>query len=207
MKQSEFQRVTCDFADRVFRLYHEMRTYDGGHGVVDRTNQTGEPRTTHGTCLAMLESLGSYFSSVADEGLFQRETRSGAFAGLLNCLRRDVNGNICCCNGDHDTPHEHCPGWAHIETAEYGLTVQRCDDCGSFDDDESAAAAHDLACRCGLKPIPPVAQCNQCKNFIENERFVERASVLFCSNRCADAFTEDHDGDVAGEAVASARGR
>lgn len=49
----------------------------------------------------------------------------------------------CCQGAGHAGPC--CPGWLHMEEPR---EIQRCDDCGTYETDEDAAAAHARECGC-----------------------------------------------------------
>lgn len=61
-------------------------------------------------------------------------------------MDRDGSYGCDCCYGDHHRGRC-CPGWIHSDDP---LAVQRCDDCGVYEDDTDAQQAHDRDCGCSL---------------------------------------------------------
>lgn len=55
-----------------------------------------------------------------------------------------------------------CPGWAHFNLGADRESIERCDECDRFADDEEATAAHDLLCRCGAGADSRILRCHWC---------------------------------------------
>jgi len=103
---------------------------------------------------------------------------------------------------DEDEPEcGDCRGWAHFNIGESTEGIQRCDTCEQFEDDEAAARAHDLHCKCGAGVDRPAQRCHGCGSpapfsaYWSFNSLIESNDRLYCAS-CAKAQIAQGDDDA-----------
>lgn len=80
-----------------------------------------------------------------------------------------------------------CRGWAHFNVGTDREGIERCDNCQQFEDDDAAARAHDLHCKCGAGADRRAQRCHQCgaerpfPGYWAGRGLVEKNDRLYCS--------------------------